>query len=294
MRNLEFIGIVRSNSGQFSQDLVFPGRDDLIVAPEDWPMQLAPGTLNIQIDDDGFPQGHEEFGKSNGLKALDEGKFRAALVIPQRLIAGNPVKPDPDRPTSGFAQVWRAELQVIATSQAATCWMFRIIDSDMLPQIELVAQEHLQSRLNLSDGMAVKVTVWEQESNWKPKTPHEIIAEWCEATRGVEQSFGTKKAMGYLIGEKFLNFLEVAETDREWRQAIPDFVAEIKAMFERKQLSKFLNTPRRLGPLGHTATDKVHRKLREALDEEEKAREDARNLMLLEWAKELLLEDAEG
>jgi hypothetical protein len=142
--------------------------------------------------------------------------------------------------------------------------------------------------------MAVKVRVWEQESNWKPKTPHEIIGEWCEATRGVEEGFGTKKAMGYLIGEKFLNFLEVAETDREWRQAIPDFVAEIKAMFERKQLSKFLNTPRRLGALGHTATKEVHRKLREALDEEEKAREDARNLMLLEWAKELLLEDAEG
>ena len=31
--------------------------------------------------------------------------------------------------------------------------------------------------------------------------------------------------------------------------------------------------------------------LREALDESEKAREDASNLMLLEWARELLLEE---
>jgi hypothetical protein len=26
--------------------------------------------------------------------------------------------------------------------------------------------------------------------------------------------------MGYLIGEKFLNLLEVAETDRPWREAM--------------------------------------------------------------------------
>jgi hypothetical protein len=32
---------------------------------------------------------------------------------------------------------------------------------------------------------------------------------------------------------------------------------------------------------------------REALDESQKTREDARNLMLLEWAKELLLEETE-
>jgi hypothetical protein len=99
--------------------------------------------------------------------------------------------------------------------------------------------------------------------------------------------------MGYLIGEKMLNFLEVAETDREWRQAMPAFVAEIKSIFEAWKLADFLNTPRRLGALGHVADDEGHRLLRDALNESEKAREDARNLMLLEWAKELLLEDAE-
>jgi hypothetical protein len=97
--------------------------------------------------------------------------------------------------------------------------------------------------------------------------------------------------MGYLIGEKFLNFLERAETDREWRQAIPTFVTEIKSIFEAWQLAEFLNTPRRLGALGHASTEEGHRMLREALDESEKASEDARNLMLLESAKELLLEE---
>jgi len=83
----------------------------------------------------------------------------------------------------------------------------------------------------------------------------------------------------------------VAEKDREWREAIPAFVAEIKAMFEPWQLADFLNTPRRLGALGHASTEEGHRLLREAMEESERVREDARNLMLLEWAKELLMEE---
>lgn len=99
-----------------------------------------------------------------------------------------------------------------------------------------MAQENLRSRLNLLDGTAVKLTIWEEESNWKPPTPEQVITDWCEATRGVEDDWGREKAMGYLIGEKFLNFLERAETDREWRQAIPNFVAGIKSIFEPWQL----------------------------------------------------------
>lgn len=290
MRKLDFTGTVRSNKGRFADDMRIPGRDELFLKPADWPPRLAPGTLNIQVNDDGFPAGFEDIEKGDGLKKLDEGSFKSVLVIPARKIAGNTLKPDADHPTRGFAQVWQADLQVIATGREAKCWMLRRIGSSVARQIELVAQEHLRSGLNLSDGMAVRVTVWEAESNWKPMTPAETIADWCEAARGVEADFGTDKAMGYLIGEKFLNFLEAAETDREWRDAVPVFAAEIRAMFEPWQLAEYLNIPRRLGVLGHTADDEGHRLLREALDESEKAREDARNLTLLEWAKELLLE----
>ncbi len=119
----------------------------------------------------------------------------------------------------------------------------------------------------------------------------EFIESKCDAARNILEDFGPEKATGYLIGEKFLNFLEVAERDAEWRQAIPAFVAEIKEMFEAWQLADYLNRPRRLGALGHTADDEGHRLLREELEDEEKTREDARNLMLLEWAKEVLLEE---
>ena len=121
--------------------------------------------------------------------------------------------------------------------------------------------------------------------------PKQIIESQCDATRNILDRFGAETAMGYLIGEKFLNFLEVAETNDEWRKLIPDYVAEILAIFEPHQLAEYLETPRRLGALGHTANEEAHQMLRAELDDSEKAREDARNLLLLEWAKELLLDE---
>src|SRR6266851_1706895 len=40
--------------------------------------------------------------------------------------------------------------------------------------------------------------------------PTEIIQSQADAARNILQDHGPEKAMGYLIGEKFLNFLEVA------------------------------------------------------------------------------------
>ena len=285
MRKLDFQGMVQAST----EGIVLPGRDDLFLKPEDWPKQLAQGILNIEISS--FPEKFEDIGKGDGLGRFDDGKFRPALVIPQRLIAGSTLKPDADHPTRGFAQVWQADLKVIATDQEMSCWAFRILGSTNTSVLGLVAEDDLRSRLDLSDGLEVKVTVWEEESNWKPPTPKKIIADWCEAARRVEEDYGLEKALGYLIGENFLKFLEVAESNSQWQQVIPAFVAEIKTLFEPWQLAEFLNTPRRQGALGHTADDEGHRMLREGMEESEKAREDARNLMLLEWAKELLLDE---
>ncbi|OYV84693.1 MAG: hypothetical protein B7Z73_14955 [Planctomycetia bacterium 21-64-5] len=181
---------------------------------------------------------------------------------------------------------------MVGTAQLTECWMLRRIGSSTTGQIELVSDEHLRSRLNLVDGTTVKVTVYEAQRAKLP-TVDERIADWCQATRGVEEDWGSEKAMGYLIGEKFLNFLEAAESRDEWRDAIPTFVVEIKNLFEPWQLADFLNTPRRLGSMGHCIDEEGHRMLRASLTEEEKVREDTRNLLLLEWAKELLLEDGE-
>jgi hypothetical protein len=70
--------------------------------------------------------------------------------------------------------------------------------------------------------------------------PCKIWIEQCKAARGIEVDFGTEKALSYLISEQFLNFLEAAETDSEFRAEIPDYVTEIKSIFVRWQLIDYL------------------------------------------------------
>ena len=92
--------------------------------------------------------------------------------------------------------------------------------------------------LKLEDGMAVKVTFWETEVESKRKTAAEIIEEWCDAARNVEGGFGTQEAVKYLVGEKFLQFLEAAEKLPDYRAELPAFVEKIKEIVERWQLAQ--------------------------------------------------------
>jgi hypothetical protein len=130
------------------------------------------------------------------------------------------------------------------------------------------------------------------ESDGPPRQPrHKIWMEQCDAAQRIEAEYGGDKALGYLIGEKLLNFLEVAESRPEWRAEIPLFVAEIKEIFERWRIVEYFETTHRLGALGHVADHAEHELLRSQVDASENVREDTRNLLLLEWARQLLTED---
>jgi hypothetical protein len=59
-------------------------------------------------------------------------------------------------------------------------------------------------------------------------------------------------ALGYLVGEKFLNFLEASEDYAELRAEIPAFAAEIKTIFEPYQLAEYLETTRQSAPFDPT------------------------------------------
>jgi hypothetical protein len=69
---------------------------------------------------------------------------------------------------------------------------------------------------------------------------HKIWIEQCNAARGIEAEFGVPQALEYLIGEKFLNFLEASDDDAKFRAELPAFVAEIKTIFEPWQLAGYL------------------------------------------------------
>jgi hypothetical protein len=118
-----------------------------------------------------------------------------------------------------------------------------------------------------------------------------IWIEQCEATKGIEAEFGTQQALDYLIREKFLNFLEAAETHPDFRSEIPGFVAEIKTIFEPWQLAECLATARQTEPF-----DPVIYEDAEVVEMERQndLRRSAADLLLIEQAKGWLLQADEG
>jgi len=117
---------------------------------------------------------------------------------------------------------------------------------------------------------------------------HKIWIEQCEAAKTIEGEFGFQKAIEYLVGEKFINFLDAAETDASFREEIPTFVAEIKFMFERWQLSDYLDKARSTAPFDPSLYDdpedaEMERKL--------ELRQSTNELLLVERARDWLLEE---
>jgi hypothetical protein len=124
--------------------------------------------------------------------------------------------------------------------------------------------------------------------------PCKIWIEQCEATRGIEAEFGTPNALDYMIGEKFLNFLQAAENHAEWRAEIPAFVAEIKQIFERWQLAEYLEKARKTQPFDPSLCEDDDDPEEMEMAREEDVRLSARDLLLVERAKEYLLDDGNG
>jgi len=117
---------------------------------------------------------------------------------------------------------------------------------------------------------------------------HKLWIEQCEAARSIEDEFGTQQALKYLVGEKFLNYLEAADGAPSFRAEIPAFVAEVKTIFERWQLADYLEKARETEPF-----DPADYEDDEEAEMERQAdiRRCAADLMLVERAREWLLEE---
>ncbi|MHC4404009.1 MAG: hypothetical protein ACYTG0_30490 [Planctomycetota bacterium] len=124
---------------------------------------------------------------------------------------------------------------------------------------------------------------------------HKVWVEECEAARGIEDEFGTQKALDYLVGEKFLDFLEAAETDAAFQGEIPAFVAEIKTIFEPWQLAQYLETARETEPFDPSLFEGDDETDPEEVEDmrRDDIRQCTRDLLLVEQAREWLLEDSE-
>ncbi|MGP0069283.1 MAG: hypothetical protein ACLQGP_37490 [Isosphaeraceae bacterium] len=123
--------------------------------------------------------------------------------------------------------------------------------------------------------------------------PCKIWIEKCEAARMIEDEFGTDKALSYLIGEKFLDYLEAAERLPAYRAEIPAFVAEIKTIFEPWQLAEFLKTARQTEPFDPDIYEGEDPEIIE-MERRNDLRRSANDLLLVEQARAWLLEGEDG
>ena len=74
-----------------------------------------------------------------------------------------------------------------------------------------------------------------------------IWIEQCEAARDIRESWGPTKALGYLIGEKLLNYIRASDSDPSWAAKLPLFTAEIKRIFMTEELRTYFATTTRVG-----------------------------------------------
>jgi hypothetical protein len=91
---------------------------------------------------------------------------------------------------------------------------------------------------------------------------HRIWTDQCEAARDIREAFGLEKALGYLIGEKFLTFLETSDREPEFAAELPRFVEEIKQIFVPQEIDAYLARVHRVGALGHVCSDEAYEEMR--------------------------------
>jgi hypothetical protein len=71
----------------------------------------------------------------------------------------------------------------------------------------------------------------------------------CEAARRVKDRFGLADALDYLIGEKLLTFAQVAERYAKFRQELPHFLQEIRAVFSMEETGEYAEQLQQTRPL---------------------------------------------
>jgi len=118
---------------------------------------------------------------------------------------------------------------------------------------------------------------------------HIVWTAQCEAALDIRHRWGTQKALGYLVGEKLVEFLRVAEQIPEWREQIPMFVAEIKRLFSPDAIRGYLDGIHRVGPLGHVLPDEQFEEFRAAGAVEDNPVGGAEDVLRVERARRLLL-----
>jgi len=113
---------------------------------------------------------------------------------------------------------------------------------------------------------------------------HEVWIDQCDAAENLTDQFGIEQAANYLIGEKFINFLEAADGNPLFAAELPKFVARVRDIFDRHDIVAALQSA--VGDPGSAdgfVFDEISYDAHEAVME-------AQRVVMVERARELLLE----
>jgi len=118
---------------------------------------------------------------------------------------------------------------------------------------------------------------------------HKFWIKQCEAAREVKEQFGSRTALGYLVGEKLLNFVSASDTEPDFAAELPSFILEITDIFGPEELRDYLDTVSRVGVLGHIMDDEAFESAREAKMFEESVVQSAEDVIRMGRIREMLL-----
>ncbi len=159
MDSLRFTGTVATGATRFHREIEVPGAADLPGSVKDFPVYLYPGSLNIQVNEAGYPDEFErKFGERN-IRKLDTRIFRAEIELPFDCIRNNTLTPTSAQSDRGNAQIWRATLVNLENSKKEICWVLRRIGSGYMHVLECIAGSRLRNTLDLYDGCSVEIIV---------------------------------------------------------------------------------------------------------------------------------------
>lgn len=96
--------------------------------------------------------------------------------------------------------------------------------------------------------------------------PHKIWIEQCTAALEIQERFGLDRALDYIVGEKLMKFVEVAEDHPAFSDELIHFVDWIKGNFSSAELSAYVESKgARAKKAGTVVLDRAHRDLLQLL-----------------------------
>ena len=118
--------------------------------------------------------------------------------------------------------------------------------------------------------------------------PHTLWIEQCEAALGIHERYALERALGYLIGEKLIDFVRESENDPLFKNQLPLFLQEVKRIFKQNEIRTYLDTVENTGAEGHVLSPEDLEFMREAGVFPEDPVHAAQDLLIVEQLKELL------